>query len=91
MSLKERRWYNKLTFFYKIVNGLLPDYLQSCIEVSFQDNYPLKSISTGKLEVIPSRTKSFKKAFFRTALMNRINLNQKLEMQNLYINSKKHL
>ena len=38
MSSKERRWYNKLTFFYKIVNGLLTDYLQSYIEASIQDN-----------------------------------------------------
>ena len=47
MSSKERPWYNKLTFFYKIVNGLLPDYLQSYIEPSFQDNYPLRSVSAG--------------------------------------------
>ena len=38
---KERHWYNELTFFYKIVNGLLPNYLQSYIEASFQDNCPL--------------------------------------------------
>ena len=44
MFLKERRWYNKLTFFYKIVNGQVPDYLQSYIDASFQDNYPLRSI-----------------------------------------------
>ena len=65
MPLKERRWYNKLTFFYKIVNGLLPDYLQSYTEASFQSNYRfLRSISAGKLKAIPSRTKSFKKTFF---------------------------
>ena len=44
----------------KNVNGLLPDYLQSFIEASFQDNYPLRSISAWKLKAIPSRTKSFK-------------------------------
>ena len=32
MSLSKRRWYNKLTFFYKTVNGILLDYLHSCIE-----------------------------------------------------------
>ena len=63
MSLKERCWYNKLTFFYKIVNGQVPDYLQSYIDASFQDNYPLRSIWAGKLKAIPSRTKSFKKFF----------------------------
>ena len=29
ISLSKRCWYNKLIFFYKIVNGLLPDSLQS--------------------------------------------------------------
>ena len=28
-SLIKRRWYNKLIFFYKIVNGLLPDSFHS--------------------------------------------------------------
>ena len=41
ISLCKRRWYNKLIFFYKIVNELLPDYLQSYLEVPSQDNYPL--------------------------------------------------
>ena len=31
MSLSKRRWYNKLIFFYKIVNGILPDYLHSLL------------------------------------------------------------
>ena len=61
MSLKETRWYNKLTFFYKIVNGLLPDYIMSYVEASFHENYPLRPISGGKLKAIPSQTKSFKK------------------------------
>ena len=39
LGLKERRWYSKLTCFYKIVHELLPDYPQSYIEASFQGNY----------------------------------------------------
>ena len=31
MPLRKRRWYNKLIFSYKIVNGILPDYLHSWI------------------------------------------------------------
>ena len=88
MPLKEMRWYNKLTFFYKVVYGLLTGHLQSYVEASFQDNYSLRSISAGKWKVIPSRTKSFKKTFFGTVFMNGINLNQKLEIENLFINSK---
>ena len=88
ISLSKRRWYNKLIFFYKIVNGLLPDYRQSYIEVPSQDNYPLRSLSTGKLKLLPSRSKSFRKAFFLIVFMKGINLIQKLETQNLYINLK---
>ena len=64
MSLSKRRWYNKLIFFYKIVNGILPDYLHCCIEFFSQNKYPLRSVSSGKLKCIPSRTKSFSKTCF---------------------------
>ena len=64
MSLSKRRWYNKLIFFYKIVNGILPDYLHCCIEFFSQNKYPLRSVSSGKLKCIPLRTKSFSKTFF---------------------------
>ena len=39
MPFKRRRCYNKLTFCYETVNGLLSHYLQSYTEASFQDNY----------------------------------------------------
>ena len=64
MPLSKRRWYNKLIFFYKIVNGILPDYLHSCIGFFSQNKYPLRSVSSGKLKCIPSRTKSFSKTCF---------------------------
>ena len=35
MSLSKRYWYNKLIFSYKIVNGVLTDYLDSCIDFFF--------------------------------------------------------
>ena len=64
ISLKERRWYNKLIFFYKIVNGLLPKYLQSFLETYSQKTYSLRSQSSDKLKSIPCRTKTFKNTFF---------------------------
>ena len=64
ISLKERRWYNKLIFFYKIVNGLLPKYLQSFLETYSQETYSLRSQSSDKLKSIPCRTKTFKNTFF---------------------------
>ena len=41
-TLIEKRWRIELTFFYKIVSGLLPEYLYSYLKFSSQDNYPLK-------------------------------------------------
>ena len=91
ISLRKRRWNNKLIFFYKIVNGLLPDNVQSYKVVPSQDNYPLRSVSTGQLKSLPSRSESFKKALFLIVLMNGIELIQKLERQNLCINLKYQL
>ena len=64
ISLSKRRWYNKLIFFYKVVKGLLPDYLQFYREVPSQDNYLLRSVSAGKWNPLPSWSKSFKKPSF---------------------------
>ena len=91
ISLRKKRWNNKLIFFYKIVNGLLPDNVQSYKVVPSQDNYPLRSVSTGQLKSLPSRSESFKKALFLIVLMNGIELIQKLERQNLCINLKYQL
>ena len=63
-SLVERHRCNKLIFFYKIVNGLLPDYLYSYLNFASQQNYPLRSAKASKIMPISRRTKSFKKHFF---------------------------
>ena len=63
-TLIERRWRSKLTFFYKIVNGLLPEYLYSYLKFPSQENYPLRSALTTKMNPIPSRSKTFRKTFF---------------------------
>ena len=61
-SLIKRRWCNKLIFFYKIVNGLLPDH--SCLDFPSQINYSLRSVSTSVIKNPLPRTKSFKNTFF---------------------------
>ena len=63
-SLSTRRWRSKLIFFYKILNGLPPEYLHSYLNFSSQDNHSLRSASASTIKSIPSRTKSFKKIFF---------------------------
>ena len=90
MSLSKRRWYNKLIFFYKIVNGILPDYLHSCIGFFSQNKYPLRSVSSGKLKCHQER-KALVKHFFHIVLTNEINSIHELEMHYLYINFKNQL
>ena len=63
-TLIERRWRGKLTYFYKIVNGLLSEYLYLYLKVPSQENYPLRSAVTTKINPIPSRSKTFRKTFF---------------------------
>ena len=62
-SLAKRRWRSKLIFFYKIINGMLPYYLYSYLELPSQDNYPLRSASKTIIRPIPTRTKTFKNTF----------------------------
>ena len=63
-ALIERRCRSKLTFFYKIANGLLPKYLCLYLKFPSQENYPLRSALTTKINPIPSRSKTFRKTFF---------------------------
>ena len=63
-SLVKRRWRNKLVFFYKIVNRLLPDYLYSYLDFPSQESYLLRSSSASIIRPLPTRTKSFKETFF---------------------------
>ena len=65
-SLSKRRWRNKLILFHKILNGSLPKHLYWYLTFS-QENYPLRSTLTNTTNVIPPRTKSFKKPFFSIA------------------------
>ena len=49
-SLIKRRWCNKLIFFYKVVNGLLPEYLYSYLDLPCQINYSLRSVSASVIQ-----------------------------------------
>ena len=69
-----------MIFFYKILNGFLPDYLYSYLDFSSQENYPLRSASTSVVRPTPSRTKSFKKTFFPYCIKEWNNL--KVEIRN---------
>ena len=71
ISLSKKCWYNKPVFFHKIVNELIPYYLQSYIKVI--RDYSLKSASIRKQKPFLSRSKNFEKVFVLIVLMNRIN------------------
>ena len=71
MSLRKKPWYNKLIFFYRIANGLGPDYFQSRIDLPSEGIYPLRSVSAGKLKLLLSPSKSFENIFI--SLFYRIN------------------
>ena len=79
-SLTNTGWRSKLIFFYKIVNGLLPDYLYSNLDFSSEENYPLRSAISYKIRPFSSRAKSFKNTFF-PYYVNEWN-NRKAEIRN---------
>ena len=88
-SLAKRRWRSKLIFFYKIINGMLPDYLYSYLEFPSQDNYPLRSASKTIIRPIPTGQRRSKILFYHFALMNGIILRLRLGMLNQSIFLKK--
>ena len=63
-SLVKKHYHNKLVFLYKIVNRLLPDYLYSYLHFPPQEGYLLRPSSGPIIRPLPTRTESFKGAFF---------------------------
>ena len=73
-SVIKRCWCSKLLFFYKMVNGLLPDYLSSYLDFPSQIKYSLKSVSASVIKPPLPRRKSFKNTFFLHCINERTNL-----------------
>ena len=63
-SLAEWRWSGKIFFFHKIVNGLLPVYLQSYISYCGEGVYRTRSANQKNLRRFSTRTKIFELSFF---------------------------
>ena len=55
------------------------------------DNYPVRSVSAGKLKPSPSRSKSFEKTFFPYCIDEWNKLNTEVRNANLYKNKKNKL
>ena len=63
-SLGDRRWCRKLTFFYKIVNGLAPKYLANYLNINDNRVYKTRASVHNNINTFGTRTKNFKQSFF---------------------------
>ena len=63
-ALAERRWSRKIFFFHKIINGLVPVYLQSYISYCSEGVYRTRSVNQKNLRQFSRRTKIFDSSFF---------------------------
>ena len=62
--LADRRWSRKIFFFHKIVNGLLPSYLQSYLNHYNDEEYQTKSACQNKMKTLAGRSKAFNSFFY---------------------------
>ena len=63
-SLADRRWSRKIFFFHKIVNGLLPSYLQSYSNHYNDGEYQIRSACRNKMKTLSRRAKVFNSSFY---------------------------
>ena len=78
-SLADRRWSRKIFFFHKIVNGLLPSYLQSYLNHFNDGEYQTRSTSQNKMKTLSGRTKALIRLSVHTLLRNGLHLAKKFE------------
>ena len=71
-SIADRRWYRKMTFFYKIVKNLAPKYLQSYLLPRVLDQYPTSSAKKNYWQHYLQEYYHLATRFFLIALTNRI-------------------
>ena len=69
-SLCDRRWYRKLVFFYKIVKGIAPSFLQSYLLLDNERTYNTRSSLRNMIKTFASRTSTFRVTFFLIAQKN---------------------
>ena len=77
-SLTERRWSCKIFFFHKIINGLLPVYLQSYISYCGEGFYRTRSAYQKNLRQFCTRTKILEPPFFPYCIEVWNNLSEEL-------------
>ena len=62
--LQTRRWYRKMIFLYKILNGLAPKYLYDILPVSKNRHYSTRNQAKLELSQLFTITKNFSNSFF---------------------------
>ena len=62
-SLADRKWSRKMFFFHKIVNGLLPSYLQPNLNNYNYGEYQTRSACQNKMKTLSGRIKAFNSYF----------------------------
>ena len=74
-SHSDRRWYRKLVFFYIIVKGVAPSYLQSYLLPDDERTYNTRSILRNTIKIFPTQEVNFSCIFFpyRTKKSNQLN------------------
>ena len=77
-SLVDRRWSRRLFFFHKIIQGLLPSYLQTYHKPVSKGAYITRSTTQNKIEQIPARSKIFENSFFPYCIKEWNKLNDKI-------------
>ena len=77
-SLAERRWSRKMFFFHKIINGLLPVYLQSYISYCSEEFYRTRSANQKDFRQFFTRIKIFESSFFPYCIKEWNNLSEEL-------------
>ena len=63
-SLPDGRWSHRPFFFHKIIQGLLPSYLQTYLNVGSEGVYLTHSTTQNKIKPTPTRIRVFENSFF---------------------------
>ena len=73
--LRDRRWYRELVFFYKIVKGLAPSCLQSCLPPDNELAYNTRSSLRNTIKTFATRISTFRATFlpYCTKKWNQLN------------------
>ena len=64
--------------FHKIIQGLLPSYLQTYHDAASEGAYLIRSITENKIKAIPARAKVFENSFFPYCIKKWSELNDKV-------------